>query len=212
MKDLKVTIINKQGEIGGEEKLSLEVASASPLLVVQALRSFLANQRRARSRAKTRAEVKSSTRKVWRQKGTGRARHGSRKAPIFVGGGVAHGPSGEQNYRQTLGKKMARKALVSALVEKINAGKLFLIEGWAFSKTRQAAEALEKGRQVFKTEGSIGIVLAEEEKLKKALSNLDKVSVLKAQLVNPYFIASHEAVLITKSAFEEIKKRLEVKK
>src|SRR3989344_4073637 len=71
---------------------------ADPALLAQAVRIYLGNQRKSSAKTKTRAEVEGSTRKIYRQKGTGRARHGSIRAPIFVGGGIAHGPDGSQNY------------------------------------------------------------------------------------------------------------------
>src|SRR4030067_2701068 len=74
-------------------------AKANPALVTQALRIYQSNQRQVTRKVKTRGEIDRTTQKVWRQKGTGRARHGSRRAPIFVGGGVAHGPTGQENFR-----------------------------------------------------------------------------------------------------------------
>jgi len=84
----------KQGALAAGGTLE----AGSPVLLSQAVNRFLANQRRARPRTKTRAEVRGSGAKIWRQKGTGHARHGDRQAPIFVGGGIAHGPTGRQNY------------------------------------------------------------------------------------------------------------------
>ena len=119
MKNLKIAVINAQGEVVGETKLALRLGetSGAVALVAQTARAFLANQRKARAHAKTRAEVVGSGAKIWRQKGTGRARHGDRQAPIFVGGGVAHGPTGAQNYRQKISQKMGRRAVLAVLAQ-----------------------------------------------------------------------------------------------
>ena len=90
-------------------------AKINPALMSQADKVYLGNQRAASASAKDRNDVKVTHAKVWRQKGTGRARHGSRNAPIFVGGAKAHGPSGTQNYHRQLSKKQKRASLHSAL-------------------------------------------------------------------------------------------------
>src|SRR5690242_1823092 len=84
-------------------------------LIAQAVRVYMSNQRQGTSKAKTRSEINRTSAKWYKQKGTGRARHGARNAPLFVGGGVAHGPNGEQNWTRTLSKRMKMQALVTAL-------------------------------------------------------------------------------------------------
>src|SRR3990167_4064766 len=122
---------NLKGE--RQEKLNLPKeqfgVNASPSLLAQAVRIFLSNQRRAAAKTKTRAEVAKTTAKMYKQKGTGRARHGSYAAPIFVGGGVAHGPSGEQNYKMSLPVKMRRLALLGALSAKAEAKQVMVVTG-----------------------------------------------------------------------------------
>ena len=98
-------------------------AKINSSLMAQAIRVYLSNQRQAPAKTKSRGEVKVTKKKVWRQKGTGRARHGSRNAPIFVGGGKAHGPSGTQNYKLKMSKKMKKASLFSALSEQFKAKK-----------------------------------------------------------------------------------------
>ena len=112
----KVDLYNIKGEKEGKVTLPKEIfeTKINKPLLSQAVRVYLANQRDARARAKTRAQVKGSNRKIYRQKGTGGARHGDNKAPIFVGGGKAHPPKGI-NRRLSLPKKMKQLALKSAL-------------------------------------------------------------------------------------------------
>src|SRR3989338_3509182 len=87
-------------------------------LLSQAVRVYLSNQRTAQAKTQTRAEVNRTTKKIYKQKGTGGARHGSRKAPIYVGGGVAHGPRGMQNYKMSLSSPLKKLALSVALSAK----------------------------------------------------------------------------------------------
>src|SRR3989344_7204583 len=107
-------------EISGKEKGSLSLpkeafsVDVNKALLAQAVRVYQSNQRQGTASTKTRGEVVGSTRKIYRQKGTGRARHGDIKAPIFVGGGVAHGPK-SANYRKSISQKMRRIALLGAL-------------------------------------------------------------------------------------------------
>jgi large subunit ribosomal protein L4 len=196
--------------VAGEEKLSLSVAS--PLLVVQTIRAFLANQRKARAKTKTRSEVVGSRKKVWRQKGTGRARHGTRQAPVFVGGGVSHGPSGNQNYHQKVNQKMAQKAWQSALATKAEAGKLFLVKDWGFDKTKEAFAAMEKVRESLKVKGRIAFILSDEDKLKRGLRNLAGVEILSANRPAPYLISRAESVFLTETALKKVNEQLAGKK
>ncbi len=106
-----------------EEIFGLEV---KPQLLAQAVRVYLANQRQGTQNAKTRAEVERTRKKLYRQKGTGGARHGDRKAPIFVGGGVAFAPK-PRDYSLALSKKMRRLALYGALSAQAKAGNLKVI-------------------------------------------------------------------------------------
>lgn len=144
----KVDLLNINGEKEGEINLPSRIFSApiKPLLMAQAVRVYLANQRHSHAKTKTRTEVNRTKAKWYRQKGTGRARHGSRSAPIFVGGGVAHGPTGEENYKLKLSQKMKRAALFSALTSKLKEGNILVVSGWEKiePKTKKIIEILKK--------------------------------------------------------------------
>jgi len=99
------------------------------LLMAQAVKIYLANQRIPSAKTKSRGEIKVTKAKVWRQKGTGRARHGSKNAPIFVGGAKAHGPSGQQNFQAKLTKNQKRLSLFSALSQAFKNQTIFVIDG-----------------------------------------------------------------------------------
>jgi LSU ribosomal protein L4P len=127
----KTDLLDINGKKVGTINLPPEIfaAEVNPPLMAQAVRVYLANQRKAHPKTKTRAEVNRTKAKWYRQKGTGRARHGSRAAPIFVGGGVAHGPTGEQNYQLKMPKKMKKAALFSALTSKFKEKEILVVKG-----------------------------------------------------------------------------------
>ncbi len=130
-KKLTIDVINLKGKIIKNLDLPEAVFSVKliPSLLAQAIRVFSFNQSRNQRQVKTRAEVKMSTRKIYAQKGTGRARHGSRRAPIFVGGGKAHGPRGWLK-RLMLPKKMKLKVLAMVLSKLYQDKNLLVIDSW----------------------------------------------------------------------------------
>ena len=144
----KTNLLGLTGRKVGQINLPSEIfgAKINEPLMAQAVQAYLSNQRKAKAKAKHRGEVTGSRRKIWRQKGTGRARHGDRYAPIFVGGGVAHGPTGEENYSLKLTRKMRRVALISALSAKWKEQKILFVEnlGTIEPKTKKAAQLLVK--------------------------------------------------------------------
>jgi len=115
------------------------------VLIAQAVRVFLSNQRSAHAKVKGRGEIQGSTRKIYKQKGTGGARHGARSAPIFVGGGIAHGPHGIENYNLVLPRTLRKKALISALSARAQNGSISIAEfDKVETKTGKMAKALQK--------------------------------------------------------------------
>ncbi len=151
----EVALYNQQGEQIGEIELS-DAVFAVPVneaVMHQAVVAYLANRRVATAKVKIRSEVRGGGRKPWRQKGTGRARHGSIRSPIWRGGGVVFGPTGRQNFKQSLPKKMKRLALKSALSSKVNSGSLLVLDALQMDvpKTKEMIKLLEKlqtGRKV----------------------------------------------------------------
>lgn len=208
MKSLKISIINQKGEVTGEKVITAAIfaVESSPVLISREVKSFLANQRKARAKAKTRSEVVGSGAKIWRQKGTGRARHGDRQAPIFVGGGVAHGPTGKQNYKQKPNKKMGQKAIFSILSEKLREKKLFLLDDIPFKKTKEAHLFLQEVRKTLNTKEKITFLLADNEGLKRYLNNLTDIFVLGVKSLNPYSLLKTDFLFLTKQALGELEK------
>lgn len=209
MKTLKLTIINKEGE---KKESPVSVSSevfgveGSSTLVSMAVRRYLANQRKARAIVKTRSFVDATGAKIWRQKGTGRARHGDKKAPIFVGGGVSHGPTGEQNYKQGMNKKMIQKAIFTILSEKVKNDKLFLLDNMTFEKVKETYQFVKKLQKNFKTDKKIAFLLAKNENLKKYLNNLDEVFILNTNSLDPYNLLRSDYLFLTHEALEQLEK------
>jgi len=185
------------------------------VLVAEAVRVYLANQRRAKAKAKTRAEVSGSGRKIWRQKGTGRARHGDRYAPIFVGGGVAHGPTGRENWHLSFPQKKKMKALKVALSEKFRRGELVLIDD--FSKVKKTGEAKKMLLGVLKKFSSTEekdyqpkttLVFAKDEsKSFLPFRNLSWIKVVKVENINPYFVLNNKFLIFDQEALEQLVKK-----
>ncbi len=201
MKNLTLSIINEEGKTIGEEKISFPAAGSEALLA-QAVRVFLSNQRRARAKAKMRSLVVGSGAKIWRQKGTGRARHGSRQAPLFVGGGAAHGPTGRQNYRRKLSQSMVKKALLTVLTAKIKEKKISLVKKLNFKKTQEAFAFSRKIRENFSVEGKIAFLLTKDEEAKRYLHNLAETMILNAESLNPYFLLRADFLVVTEPALK----------
>ena len=144
--DLVLDFFDTKGKVADTVDLSKEIfgAKINNSLMAQAVRVYLANQRMGTASTKTRGEVHGTTKKVWAQKHTGRARHGSRKAPIFVHGGIVFGPS-PRDFSLKLSKKMRRQALFSALSSKLKREEIKGITGFEKlpPKTKVMAAALK---------------------------------------------------------------------
>jgi len=127
---MKVSVYDQQGKEAGTTLLPKEIfgLSVKPDLVHQVIISQMANRRRVIAHAKDRSEVRGGGKKPWRQKGTGRARHGSIRSPLWKGGGVTFGPTKERNFKKIIPKKMKRKALFMALSSKVKDGELVVVD------------------------------------------------------------------------------------
>lgn len=173
-------------------------------LLAQAIRVYEDNRHPGTARAKTRGEITASTRKIYRQKGTGGARHGAISAPIFVGGGVAHGPKGVKRVL-SLPQKMREKALSIALSLKVSENRVFVIDGLAdLKKTKDAQKIInritEKGG-VAQKRFTIALSEANKEAV-KAFRNISNVSVLPFENLNARDVYVGGVLLVDKAAIE----------
>lgn len=204
----KVAVVNTSGKAAGQVELPKEIfaAKVNPDLMAQAVRVYLSNQRKARAKTKTRGEVVGSGRKIWRQKGTGRARHGDRYAPIFVGGGVAHGPTGEENYKLLLPKKMKRRALFSALTAKLAEGELLVVKGLdkVSGKTAEMAKIFKNLKVSAKDKPLIALPDGIEN-LVRASRNLAGVSLIRAESLNTYQVLNTKRLIFLPESIERLK-------
>ena len=199
---MKVDVKNIDGQTVDEMDLRDEIFGIEPNTAVmhQALVRQQANARLGTHKAKTRGEVRGTTAKWYRQKGTGRARHGDRKAPIFVGGGQAHKPV-PRDYTKKMPRKMRRLALRSALSVKAASEEIIVLDTLDFDnpKTAQMLELLDN----LKVEGSAVILLPERnENVEKSARNLKDVKTLHANYLKD--LLGSDYIIIPKSALSTI--------
>ena len=203
----KVKVYNLSKKDVGEMELSDNVfdTTVSESLLYDVLKAQLASQRKGAASSQTRAEVSLSKRKIYKQKGTGNARHGSRRAPIFVGGGTVHGPKPRDfGYRPP--RKMRLGALKGALSLKLREGQLLVVQDFELAeiKTKKLAEVLDK----LEVNGSALIVDAKEnQNLRLSARNLQGHSVLPPEGVNLYDLLRHEHLILTQTAVQALEAR-----
>ena len=203
---MRVSVRNHSGEIVSEIELSESIFGVSPneAVVHQALVRQLANARQGNASTKTRGEVSGSTAKLFRQKGTGRARQGSIRSPLHRGGGVVFGPS-PRSYRQAMPKKMRRLALKSVLSSKAAEGNLVVLDefGLEMPKTKDMVRILE----ALGVESSALIVTPErDENVVKSAGNIRGVKTLPAHVLNVVDLLSHKDLIMTVEAVREVER------
>lgn len=170
-------------------------------LLAQVVRCELMNQRSGNAHTKTRAEVRGGGRKPWKQKGTGRARHGSIRSPIWVGGGVAHGPRNDRNWHRKINKSARKSALKSALKSKLEANEVFELGSKDFTKTKDAIPAIDLIAKELKTkpERSLIIYTTDEKPSMKGFSNTG-VTLMNAKNLKIFRILQAGGVIMTPAA------------
>ena len=200
----KVNVLNIKGENVGEIELNetLFNTEISEHAVYEVVKNQLANKRQGTQSAKTRAEVRGGGRKPFRQKGTGRARQGSIRAPHYTGGGVVFAPK-PRDYSYQVPKKLRRKALYSVLTSKLNDNELIVLDSLSFEapKTKEAANilnAIEAGKKAY-------VITAENDTaIYRSFRNIEGVDVSAANLVNVYDLVRHNKLVITKDAIAKL--------
>lgn len=210
---MKITVYDLTGSKIEEITLKKAIfeAKINQELMTQAVRVYLSNQRSGDAAAQTRSDVDRTTKKVYRQKGTGGARHGSRRAPIYVGGGKAHGPTYEQNWKLSISKKMKLAAIKSALSLYAKDGKLLAIKGFDAikePKTKDIKNLLAK--LIDKKElRRIGFIFgAKMETAIKSARNLKVANVYQAKDLTTYEVLHNNYLILSLEALKEIETRL----
>ena len=200
----KVKVFNMQAAEVGTMTLPKELFEVeyNEPLIHEAVVAYNANQRQGTKCTLTRSEVRGKAAKPWRQKGTGRARHGSRKAPQWTGGGVAFAPK-PRDFSKKMNKQARRHAILSALSEKIRLKQVVVLDKFDFTaaKTKEAQAFVD----AFKFNGSVLVVnKGNDEKILRATANMAKLGVQEATDLNVYDIVAAKNLVLTQSAIKTI--------
>jgi large subunit ribosomal protein L4 len=205
MPTVEVYDANKQKV--GEIELSEAVfgAEIKPYLLHEVVVWQLASRRQGNACTKSRHEVRGGGKKPWRQKGTGRARSGSRRSPLWRGGGVAFGPK-PRDYSYTLPKKVKKAALKVALSDKLKEQKLTVMRGFDLAeiKTKAFVEVLKR----FATDDALIVTAGPDLNLEKSSHNVPKIKVLRAEGLNVYDILRYDRLLLLEPAVARIEEAL----
>ena len=206
---MKIQVINIDGEKTDNIELSDKIFSFKPNKnLIQSIIDWQLNHFKPRTaKTKQRNEVKGSTAKIYAQKGTGGARHSSRKAPLFVGGGVAHGPKGSVYKIKKVNKKIRKLGLLHLLSQKSKANSLFVVEDFKkeITKTKLFNKFLEKN----KLKNSL-IISDNDSKLKiiKSARNIPNLKIIKQEGTNVYDLLKYKNVIFTITSIKSLQDRL----
>ncbi len=200
----KVNMVNMAGEQAGEIELNENVfgIEINQYAVHAVVKNYLANQRQGTQSAKTRAEVRGGGRKPFKQKGTGRARAGTTRSPVWVGGGVVFAPK-PRSYRYSLQKKLRRLALKSVLTSKVVENEIIVLDNIAFEtvKTKDMIQMLKN----VNADRKVLIVLDEnDENIIKSAANIPGVTTTLVSTLNVYEILNHTSFIVTKESAQKI--------
>lgn len=203
----KVKVYNVKGKETGSKELNDDLFAITPniALIHQAVETQMANARLPLAHTKERGEVSGGGRKPWRQKGTGRARHGSIRSPLWVGGAVTFGPRKNRNWKKSINKKMKRRALYMCLSDKVMEEKLLLLDKLelAEAKTKNVKDILKS----LPIDKKVLIVLDKQnQNLVKATNNLKNIKVILADSLNCVDLLNYPTVLMLEPAVEIIEK------
>jgi large subunit ribosomal protein L4 len=211
---VKINIYNQKAESVGEMELSNKVFSVKPNadLIHQAVVTQMGNERQVLAHTKTKAEVSGGGKKPWKQKGTGRARAGSSRSPIWIGGGIIFGPRKDRNFSKKMNVKMKQKALFMALSDKVLNNQLVILDKFELEamKTKAFNEiltALEKN--VLKNERRNILIINEQkdEKVIRSGRNLKGVEIINLDNINILDVLKYKNLLLTENAIKKLEAR-----
>lgn len=218
---MDTVIYNTKGDQSGSLKLPEKIFGLkwNADLVHQVVTSMRTAGRSHVAHTKDRSEVRGGGKKPWQQKGLGRARHGSSRSPIWVGGGVAHGPRNEKNFDRKINKKMKTKALMTILSKKYRDGEVVFLDDVSINapKTKDAIVVIDgiskiKGLEKVKTKRKNALLLSIPEKtmaLEKSFNNIQKVETTELRNINPVQLLDNKFIVFVKP--EDTIKFLEAK-
>lgn len=204
---MELKVINAQGQVSGSLSVSdaLFARECNEALVHQLVTAYLANARSGNRAQLTRAEVKHSTKKPWRQKGTGRARSGMTSSPLWRSGGRAFPNKPDENFTQKVNRKMYRAGMATILSQLVRDDRLCVIEQLAAAtpKTKDFAEQVKN----FGLEQVLFVTKQLDENVYLSSRNLPNVLVLEAQQIDPYNLLRYKKVVVTKDAIEQLEEQ-----
>jgi len=212
---MEFPVYNKDGKEVGKASLSDAVFGLkwNSDLVHQVVIGQAANQRQGTAHAKGRSEVRGGGRKPWKQKGTGRARHGSIRSPLWKGGGVTHGPLAEKNYEKKINRRMAKKALFTVLSQKARENEILVLDEMLFpeAKTKRAAEffsnfANASRKKILKGNGVLVLTHGKDDVAYRAIRNLPYAAVSEARNINARAALEYTYIFMPRAAAEAFKK------
>ena len=205
MKLEKINIDGKKASIEISDKII--AAKINPRLVSQVLYKTNANYKGRKAKNKQKNEITGSTSKIYAQKGTGNARHASKKAPIFVGGGIAHGPKGELNHKKRkLNKSEKKLSIASLITKKNNLNDLIIID----DIQKQILKTKEMNSLLIKFEAKNSIIIADKkskDNIYKSVRNIPNVKITDVNHFSAYDLAKFKKVIFTETSIKELEKR-----
>jgi len=206
--EISAKIYSQKGEDAGTITLPSKVFAAKwrADLVHQVVEGMKSNKRSGTADTKDRGEVRGGGKKPWKQKGTGRARHGSSRSPIWVGGGVTHGPLSDKNYKRKISKKMRAQALFSVLSKKLKDNEILFVDSLALSdiKTKEALKVVQslakatgfKALADSKRARVLTALSGRSEKTEKSFRNLPQLEIVFLKNLNPMDVLNYKYLLI----------------
>jgi large subunit ribosomal protein L4 len=209
---MESTIYNQKGTSAGKITLPEKVFAAKwrADLVHQVVEGMRSNKRAGTADTKDRGEVRGGGKKPWKQKGTGRARHGSTRSPIWVGGGVTHGPLSDKNYKRKISKKMRAQALFSVLSKKLKDNEIIFVDSLSISdiKTKTAVEVVKnlakasgmKTLTSSKKPRILTALFARDPKIEKSFRNIPALELVFLKNLNPMDVLNYKYLLIENPA------------
>lgn len=208
-KTVSLKVINLKGEEAGTIKVSASVfgvKDANPQVIKDAVTVYQSNLRQATAKTKKRHEVHGTNKKPWRQKGTGRARAGDCKSPIWVGGGTVFGPDGNQNYKLSQNKKAHNLALRAVLSEKANNG-LVVVDSLELEKA--SSKEFSLALKSMKVEGKTLVVVdGENDKLILSARNIANVGLTEVDNIAVYDVLNFKSIVVSKDGIKKIEEAL----
>lgn len=206
---MKMDLYNQSGEIIGEVDLPDEIfgLDMAPALFSQAVVAQMSNMRQVIAHTKGRGDVRGGGRKPWRQKGTGRARHGSRRSPIWIGGGVTFGPTKYKNFKKKINTKMKRKATLIALSSKARDKEIIVLDKIEISAPKTKEAAIIVNTIVPNQSTALLMIPGKNEIILRASRNIPGFKVINVLNINILDLLNHKYLILLKDTVDALKKK-----